>query len=166
MSCITLPCMTSEINIGYTFSSCPELILINILSLNMQNLIRKRALSRETKNRPPQAIVQLRCQRAPSCPEIPPTESDDERDISRCTAVAKMTEVNHIKRETTPFSDYGINWKYIKSPETFTSSPSQEKLWESFPQHLRKGMTVRSEKFLFSRCCLGYLPETFASLQG
>lgn len=119
--------MTSETNIGCTFSSCPELILINILSPNMQNLRRKHALSRETKNRPPQAIVKLCCQRAPSCPEILTTECDDEQDISRCTAVAKMTEVNHIIRGTTPFSHYWINWKYIKSLETFTSSPSQER---------------------------------------
>lgn len=88
--------------------------------------------------------------------------------MSRCTGVAKMTEVNHIIRETTPFSHYWINRKYMKSPEMFSSSPSQERSRKSFPKPLRRGMTVPSEKFLFSRCCylkLLYLHKVRHSLR-
>lgn len=56
----------------------------------------------------PQAIVRLCCQKAPSCLEILTREYHDERDISRCTKLAKMTEIKHIVRDSATFSHYHL----------------------------------------------------------
>lgn len=64
---------------GLALSSCSELTLIKIFSQNRQNLKRKYALSWETKNMLPQAIVRLSCQKAPSCLEILTGEYDDNK---------------------------------------------------------------------------------------
>lgn len=75
----------------------------------MQNLRRKHVLSREPKNMLPQATAKLCCQKAPSCLEILTRECDDEQDISKCIIVAKMTEVNCVRRASTTLSHYQIN---------------------------------------------------------
>lgn len=86
--------MKPEMNSFY-FSSCSELILIKIFSQNVQTLKSKQILSWETKNMLPQAIVRLCCQKTPFCLAILTREYDDEQDTSRCTKLAKMTEIKH-----------------------------------------------------------------------